>query len=189
MRGRKRRLKNFEKRAEAFSKLTAAEFWKPSRLETRQITRDDRLIQIGAGKHKRLTLKRKPWEYERARIDVPILNAYLHKNKIVPECYVLVHVGFSERTGVQEYFNKPSVNELLHFLSGGGRYLGKESYFNFKRFIKQPCNKGISYEKLNAACNEFAGHNSKATGYSMNNSNIIVLGQNRDGKIRLAIVD
>lgn len=192
-RGRKRRLKNFGKRAQAFAS------------ETRQLKplyRDGRLIVVGTGTHSRLIQKPKASQaFTAKKIEGELFEAFTEK-KLVPRNYQLVSVSLSERqanpagakVAIQEYFHKPSVRSLLYYLEAlkakpkdFSKYLGPAEEILCKRFANQ--NKQLSYATLNTAFGELQRHSSYFFYEEISASNVIVLGTTRDGRLRLAIVD
>ena len=178
LKGRKRRLKNFEKRATAFVKdLNNDKGYK-------LIDRDDRITAIGVGKHKRLVKKKSALEAADAIHYSRKLVSYLNKKKIVSKSYQLVIARLDSKTGVQEYFNRPSFELLVNFK--WGRVCEKENAdLCRKLFGDFP---GITWEKLREAETELLKHLKKIDHWP-DVSNIIVVGQTRDGKLRLALVD
>lgn len=187
LKGRKRRLKNFKQRAfdfvgdEAFG------------IGYRRIIRDRKEMQVGTGKHKRLISKiSKHMSNVIPRIRK--IEEELLSKKSATESYEIVRAHANTDFAVQEYFNRPSISELLEFFKMKKLKLKKSSYLTqetglmCKSFANR--HKGITIEKLEKASAELR-NDIKSTSFTgiVNSGNVIVLGQNRDGKIRLAIID
>jgi len=205
IRTRRKRLEHFEQRADAFD-LALMEGVEG--VDHRHVERDKDII-VGSGQHRRLMMKRSPRHLEFVGRDYEILLDYYQKKGVKPKHYALERVKFSENTGVMEYFNTPSVDELNNYLklrevekergkpftlpeaidAAGEFDLTRDEWFICKRFSKQ--NPGITLEKLGNAFDELHGHIRESIGSDVNivGSNILVLGQMKDGKIKLAIVD
>ena len=194
LKGRKRRLRNFDGRAEALANSLTSK--KPG---VRKTQRDNRLIRIGIGQHKGLAIKRHKNGITTALKYQSILKKYLTDNNINPKFYKFVQVKASPELLVQEYFNKPSLGSLLYFFSVrkikkfsySVILLNKESWFLCKSFANQ--NKGITREKVLQAEKELRNHLSETSfgifARIIIPSNILVLGQTKEGKIKLALVD
>ncbi len=194
LKGRKRRLRNFDGRAEALANSLTSK--KPG---VRKTQRDNRLIRIGIGQHKGLAIKRHKNSITTALKYQSILKKYLTDNNINPKFYKFVQVKASPELLVQEYFNKPSLGSLLYFFSVrkikkfsySVILLNKESWFLCKSFANQ--NKGITREKVLQAEKELRNHLSETSfgifARIIIPSNILVLGQTKEGKIKLALVD
>ncbi|MFH1126183.1 MAG: hypothetical protein V1703_03580 [Candidatus Altiarchaeota archaeon] len=202
---RHKRLEHFEERAGAFyedvKELGEGEAY-------RKVKRDGKAILVGVGKHERLCLKRNPRHVQWAQDLQNLLLKSARSGLIRPEHYELVAIGGSADTGVQEYFHKPSMYQLKRYLeikkdeSSLGRplritefsqmaddqYLTREDVLLCRQFMKQFT--GVTLEKLENAGVEF-DENLFTAGFRgvMQWANIIVLGQNRDGRIRLALAD
>ncbi len=202
-RGRKRRLKNFEKRAEAFYEDMQ------NAKNTKFLKRDGKLIEIGTGTNRRLVEKR---HLKNTFASQKKIFDYLQEKLITPKNYELVPVaeyfGVSTRSQgfiqVQEYFHRPSVAALKSYLDykNAQRALGtkkafekyrtiiqlmsREEFLLCKRFTNQ--NKGVSYLSLFKKAQEFEKHLKEANVW-IDEKNIIILGVTSAGKLRLAIVD
>lgn len=184
LKGRKRRLKNFGQRARAFVK-NAGKAGASS-----VVVRERKPLEVGANENKRLVLKNNPRHIGRAKIDEAGLIGFLEKKKIVPKTYAIVKVAASPELGVQEYFHRPSLRSLIDFIGHkDARIISRspEDMRLCKQFLNQ--HKGITLERLNEAWVEFSSHLRQAKILFQIESNIIVVGQNRDGKLRLALVD
>jgi len=153
----------------------------------------DKKVLVGTGQHKRLTAKRHPLELQFANeVYSKLMHSFRHFGN--PKLFVLVKPACSYETGIQEYFEKPSVAELINFLEAKkshspSSYLKRKQALICKRFTNHPLNKGISLEKLRAALDELKDSCAKVSLGKLFGHNIIVLGQNMDGKIRLALID
>jgi len=153
----------------------------------------DKKVLVGTGQHKRLIAKRWPLDLRVANEAYSVL-MHSFGDFGNPKLFVLVKPACSYETGIQEYFEKPSVAELVDFLEAKksrlpSSYLKREQALICKRFTNHPLNKGISLEKLRAALGELKDCCAKVSIGKMFEHNIIVLGQNMDGRIRLAMVD
>jgi hypothetical protein len=205
IRTRHKRLEHFEQRADAFDlALLEGE----SGVDHKRVERD-KAITVGAGNHRRLMVKRIPSHLKHVQKFQNGLLAYCSSHDLKPEHYVLVPVKLSEDTGVMEYFNTPSVEELSNYLelrdsekkrgkpftlpeaieAAGTFNLTRDEWFICKRFSKQ--NPGVNMENLDAAFMEMNSHIKKANELRLgvHRSNIVVIGQEKEGRIKLAIVD
>jgi len=184
LKGRKRRLKNFKKRAEDFAK--SVEKGTGSKLAIR----DRKPLDVGIGKHKRLVLKR-IGHVKRAKIDQARFIKFLKENKIEPKTYSITRVASHSKLGVQEYFHRPSLNALNLFLGGGknkaSSIMQKGDAMLCKQFLNM--HKDIALLDVRRASKEFFGHLRQANLLFQIEQNIIVVGRAKDGKLRLAIVD
>ncbi len=195
LKGRERRLKHFERRAEAFTRAIDKEGYYEGQRFSKWIQRDKR-VKIGVGEHKRLVEKRLG-HVGPAKIVEASLKNYLKKNKITPKYYSLVEIGASSKFKVQEYFNKPSAAELDEFLRTRqasskekriSKKLSRKQALLCKSFVNQ--HKGITLEKLQKAIVELQKHCTKIPSrIALISTNAIVLGLTKEGKIRLAVVD
>ena len=86
---------------------------------SKDVKRDQKVVLVGTGIHKRLVAKTNRWHVRRVGIQEKALLAHFKSSNIVPEHYKLVKVGFDPKTGIQEYFQRPTLNTL-------------ERFFNFK---------------------------------------------------------
>lgn len=192
-RGRKRRLKHFKQRAEAFLDQFP--------LSHEVVERDSRDVQTGIGQHARLVRKNVVHHLLKAIKLQKLLLEAIQRKEINPNHYALVevHSVVDERIGargVQEYFSKPSVSALWKYFNKKGpnpRWSPKARKTDpllCKSFLNQ--NPSITKEEITKAYFElikdanrfYIPHFIDAA-----SSNVIVLGKSRDGKIRLAIVD
>ena len=107
--GRKRRIARIGKRALAFEKDLAR------KRDFKEVVRDRKPVFVGTGLHKGLVAKEHRNHVGRVALNEKRLLAYLDSGGIVPENYELVKVGFDRKTGIQEYFQRPSVNSLIRF--------------------------------------------------------------------------
>ncbi len=198
--GRQRRLKHFDKRAEAFARdLERGKGYKQAEL-------DGRSVRIGAGQHKRLIKKRWSKDLDRLRSLHSKLKTYLQKQNITQQHYSLVQVRDTIVRGiaVQEYFHKPSLYALTIFLKmkkdgrKSAKGLNRETELLCRQFMGQ--HKGITLKKIEQAGEELRGHLLKVFKgspaeifyHTILNRNLIILGQNtkkQDKRIRIAIVD
>ncbi|MAG21708.1 MAG: hypothetical protein CL943_00180 [Candidatus Diapherotrites archaeon] len=113
MKGRKRRLENFDKRAEAAFRARKKGKYRIS-------TRDGRRIMFAVDGHKRLVLKFNPRDVQDALKIQNELTARIKRRNIVPKKYVFVPIKAvvetrSKEWAVQEYLNKPSLNALRKY--------------------------------------------------------------------------
>jgi len=185
MRGRKARLKNFNERAKSFALGTAR-----NPAQARKLLRDGRSLLIGLTPHKRLALKMKPSHLKALHI---IQRAVFADLKMHPaRTFKLVKLMVDMKTGVQEFHNKPSLNILENYFllkAGEKPSITREEYLLAKQFANQ--NKTITPRLLGRFKKEF----NEITKRNLSQkipiapSNVIILGHNRDGTIRAALVD
>lgn len=191
LKGRKHRLKRFDKRAKAFAGDARID------RESIDLEREHRRIMVGTGRHKRLIKKQSATHLINALEQQRLIAEHLRKKKNPPEHYAFVEVKADFQEGVQEYFHKPSVGALMYFFrfKQKGRVassLGKEDWCLCKQFLGQF--KEVTLEKLKVAFKEFEKDFMDSAFEGWPNrfrlpSNTIVLGQNRDGRLRLALID
>lgn len=190
-------LLNARKKAERFARRATA-FVRDLSRDTghRDLVLDTRDMRIGVGRHRKLIFKREGHLRDAHACQEAILK-HLRTSGKVPEHYVLVPVR-AEIIGekaVQDFFHKPSVSQLKRFFESKTNteparenYLKEEEEASCKRFLKQ--NKGITLDAINSAYEEFHGHWGQAKiRHIFFPFNCVVLGQTRDGKIRLALID
>lgn len=188
----------------------------------------NRSIVVGVGKNNRLVFKKNNEEdhagisreiFERLQEFWSGANAPKEFKLIFPAMVVLAE----EKHWIQEYFNKPSLEELMNYFrmlqaqreaklevaltkkrkftqseSDAFRHFwlkNKESYYRCKQFVRNPKNLGLDFKLLESIHDRIKGDIKKlsTTGRLksdfMKSANFIVLGRNRDGKVRLAIID
>lgn len=201
--GRKNRNKRFLNRARSFVRSPK------KKGEIVEEIFDDASITIGKRSNRRLVLKR-PRDRAATHYLQQRMGEYLAENKIQPEHFVLVTPEGAEVGGhwIQEYFQKPTMRTLaFYFRAIGSKKKQKElpysSYLLARSFIKNPRNAPITSSKVSSAYAElfryysyavasnfihFSGH-PLSPGLALVGKNIVVLGINRDGKLRLAIID
>lgn len=188
LKGRKRRLESFGRRA--------ISFWKAVNKGTgfEEKTLDSRAVKIGKGPHKRLIFKTKRSDLRYAKQDYNELSQYYRRRGSQPKKFVLVEI--LHKGNVQEFFHRPSLHSLSIFLGSSEMELKKaqltrDSALLCKQFANQ--HRQISLQKLEEAIEELKrDYNAAITdsiAESLSPDNVIVLGQNRDGRLRLAIVD
>ncbi|MDO8627726.1 MAG: hypothetical protein Q7K42_04625, partial [Candidatus Diapherotrites archaeon] len=199
--GRKSRNRRFSERAKQFAREL------PSSLQAKKITRFGKTLVLGTGKNKRLVVKTKHFEQTKALQDE--LKHLLEKEDPEQKEYQWVfpeaqHFG---NFSVQEFFNKPTLSQLKKYFSYGkqpGWKLSKNDVQLCKQFLGQKENRDLTLEKLETATwkaeaqfNLAAlraerkglldiyedGQKGALIGYP--SPNIVVLGTNRDGRIRL----
>lgn len=189
MKGRLARLKNFGARARSFQKdLQKGVGFR--RVEREGRSSQPQTIIVGTGMHRRLTKKNKPGELDRAEYIVSSLRQYLSSSRLTPSHYVLVDAKSDRQTGVQEYFNRPSIAELENFLTKGEKYVPtREEEQICRKFLGE--NRGVTSGMLGNAAGEVMRHISRALDHSYipRPSNFIVLGVDRQKRLRLALVD
>lgn len=179
--GRKRRLARFDARAQSF----AYEFVHGGRSKT--IARDGNDMAVGDKNYRGLIVKMDRNALPESKRRFGAINGYLARRKIVPGHFVLVEAKGAVKNGVhiQDYFHAPSVDMLYNYFIGK-KFETKEEYWMCKRFARQF--RGITKEKLEMASKELVRYALECIIYA-DPRNTIVLGQNRDGKLRLAIID
>jgi len=114
-----------------------------------------------------------------------------------------------EDIGAQTYFHKPNAAQLFAFLSAArnkkrakyeGRELTKEEYELCKKFAKNPINHGVTEELLEQASKELLMHiytkfdmlgsaEDKHRFMKANLHNILIQGINRNGTLRITLID
>jgi|GEM_PF-1626906 len=195
LKGTRRRLKNFDSSATAFTK----DFRKGNGYS--QEKRHYTTIFVGRGNNRRRIIKPTlagRTEMELAKQAETILIECAKKSSA--DSFVFVPVKSNPKLGVQQYFNKPSLRSLWQYFWAKKRnrkswFGSREEYLVIKGFVKS--NPKINYEALLEAESElmdvlwdsgvtkFLSRNT----YNFSSKNIIVLGQNKDGKLRLAFID
>ena len=185
LKGRARRLRNFLQRARAFERDSFEQ--KGFNVQKR----DGRRLTVGVGKHRRLVQKNVSRQANVATVYAEKLFVFLKTNNISPKYYKLERLAFDPETGVQEYFNRPSALSLIHFLNAKEnqlrQVLGKTDANLCKKFMGEFPK--VTLEKIDKAKEELFEHLKGVTEYPQVESNILVIGQTRNGKLRLAIVD
>ncbi len=190
---RKKRLKTFEKKAQQFKQAVK----RKDEQTTQTITRDSREIVIGRKQNKGLIFKRNIAEVRVVRfLESKLIEFYNSKN-IKPKTYQLHGLQASE-LGVQEYKKTPTILSLRHylFLKQQKRKMllakFKEDYFICKKFVNEFKLK-ITMDELEKVEFELNNHLKEATkkkiASMISPSNILILGRNRDGRLRIAIID
>lgn len=177
LKGRARRIKNFGNRAKAFQRDSQ----KLQRSEIKFF--DTKGVVVGTGQNKRLILKKRDHLSSTKYWEQKYLDMIKNGTVILEYCE-LVPVVSDVNTGVQEYFNKPSLYSLREFLaSREGRKmpegLSKDDFLRCRQFANQ--HRGINLSKILEVTEE--------CGKFWLDRNIIVLGQNNAGKVRIALVD
>lgn len=167
-----------------------------------------KVFDVGLGQYRRLVRKRRPDHLRYTRhLEGKVLR-YLKDGLITPEHYELVPVKGDVIDGqaVQEFFDKPTATQLMDFLKlkeprihwskalAHRKYLSMEQVKVCKKLMGQ--NKGITADKVNDAVDELNRHlklsSNSPRAFIVNlayRQNVMVLGQTRDGKIRLALID
>jgi len=184
MKGRQRRLKNFQQRADAF--LGDLAKWRGFT----ESEMDGRIVLLGKGMHKRLIMKRNPFDLAIAKYWIVKAKKLISENP--PKNFTLVGLKTDNEFRVQEYRNAPSVSALQSFFQN--KFLPKRERteaevweiaeaLKCKRLANQF--RGITPEKLRFAFDELANYGLMFA----HKSNVLVLGQEKDGSIRLAICD
>ncbi len=187
-RGRQRRLRNFAKRVQAFSRDIKRE------KSVKKIKRDVDLVTVGTGVHRRL-IKKNALDFANLnKVNLALFSA-IANGGIKPQNYELVKVTHLDAGGIgaQEYFEKPTVRELgIYFYEksskkrGGPKALTKEQALLCKRVANK--DKSLDLSKVEAAFIELQEHCSQVFTFCPVRKNIVVFGI-RNGKIRLAIID
>lgn len=187
---RKRRLKNFPMRADAFKRALNTNPEKASTI----VERDLRKVVVGKGTHKRLIMKSNLKHIKIAEKIELILQDYFYRTHTKPKSYTLTPIHSHQ--GVQEYFSRPSIESAGQYLFNAAKRnsMKKNSpddYLICKRFFGEKYNANVARKNVLEAYNELLDHMNLAhpgMGEVLS-SNIIILGTTREGKIRLAIVD
>jgi len=158
LKGRKRRLTNFETRAEAFvSDLKKGRGF-------RTVSSSATEIKVGTGKNKRLAEKNGSHLCIAARYETA-LKDFLKSQNITPKNYVLVSPKHDLVLGVQEYFQAPSLWALLRFLN---IKLDRNHFYKIRGYDKEVAKqfagryKQLTLEKLEQTIDEFYKHLRKA---------------------------
>jgi len=197
IKGRKRRLRNFQQRAKDF----AAGCRKRTGYKTLEL--DGKPLSVGAGKHRRLVGKFSDNDMLEGQRRQEMLQSYLRGHKIVPQNYELVQpasalIGAEAKKiislpfGVQEFFHRPNLLVLRAFFwgkqvrAGRLRALSKEEFLLCKQLVNQY--KAVTAQKVEAAAQEIEARFSGAGTY-VAMQNLVVVGITRQGRLRLAIVD
>jgi hypothetical protein len=203
MRRRAARLKNFEQRAKSFVQHGSLS---DQFARFKHVTRDQHPLRIGVGQHKRLALKLNVSHIE-DMLDLEE-RLFTHLKKHPAEHFQLIKLAVTilpeiqfhppSMVAVQEYQHKPTLATLADYfflkegkpnLWGELRNMKKEDYFLAKQFARQ--HRGITLEKLKLVKEELwnATHKASHLNDYGNTTNVLVLGLNHDGKLRIALVD
>jgi len=197
IKGRKRRLKNFDSRAKAFEvDIAKNHVFDGVKNVCRKWSLG--LGHLGIGKHRRLRYKTsdKRELYFASEAQSQLLTL-IKSGELKPKNYVLAEVASNSKLGVQEYFHRPSLEALRIFLEAKAkdkkpRWMSKTDYFLCKRLLGQYKKTGqkIDLAKVKETEKEFLDHLEKHTWFKMYfSSNVIVLGLTKNGELRLALVD
>lgn len=207
-RGRQRRTKHFEKRANAFERDIARG------IGFTKVVRDGKEIIVGTGRNKRLVKKParsnfgKIFPFIRKIEDELLLREKDPKTR--PKSYVLVPLKAHPEFGIQEYMEKPTLYQLITFLEmrknpnapmpKGRPALNKGEILLCKRFAKQYPN--ITLEMLKELEKELRNNVIEVAPpqmifqYHFTPRNVLVLGQRKGGRsgkgdrrIKVAIID
>lgn len=159
-----------------------------------EVIRDRKCLWVGTGEHRRLAFKPNLKHVGRAYVQQEKLLNHLSEKQITPEHYKIVRVGLDAKTGLQEYFHRPSLEALERFLNfrqtkrhTSLNELEAEDLRLCKQFLGK--HKGLTLEKIKSAEEEIFLHLSEIGEIGQIKANIVVVGTTRDGKLRLAIVD
>jgi hypothetical protein len=205
-RGRKRRLKNFWQNAKDF--LFAVD--NSNQLDNSRLIKSEvssrRHFFRAAGKkitgtRQRLAIKenRQHLIYALAYQDKLIKDLASRRFKPVHFSYVPFSARVVGELSVQEYFHKPNAEQLLDFLNAvverrrNKNYksdLTKKEYELCKKFAKNPINAGITVEKINLAVNEILEYFEISNVFENSDThNVLIQGINRDGTLRVTLID
>lgn len=206
LKGIQRRRRHFMERAHAL--FGAVE--KGRKAEYEAMKRQDTPIIIGRGKHRRLVIKT-TWHLECTMMLQEKLLSFLKTEGITPQHYSLHEVraarlggativpGLTGSAVVQEYFDKPTVAELLsyfHWKAGREqrRLPSKGTILLCKKLTGTHDNKKLTPDKVQEAYRELYrhAHDKKVLGkdfHPIAEQNVVVLGLTRDAKVRLALID
>ncbi|MEK6958501.1 MAG: hypothetical protein AABW59_00485 [archaeon] len=195
-RGRKRLLKTFTSRMQSFLGSIRKGKGEGKTYETLKGNSEE--MKIGRGPNKHLVEKRGQRVERAAKAERELID-YLKRMRSTTKNFSLVQVHgevMKKTIGVQEYFERPRINDLISYITSagsltqGGKKFTKRDIEICKKFIKNPVNKNITVKKLAQARDEISGLlNNNTHARNMFNTSIIVLGINADGRLRLAIVD
>ncbi|MEI7961208.1 MAG: hypothetical protein WCI04_02630 [archaeon] len=191
MKGRRRRLRNFEKKAESFVGAISKGH------DFRETTMDDRQVKVGMKQHKRLILKRMG-HYQALVVPMKSFIQRLEKNPA--KFFTLVELGYSKKFMIQEYRDRPTVGMLFQFFEK--RFLKKserttqdeweiEEALKCKRLVNQykKISPGLvknAFEELSMRAHEYG---SPLYNFPITRTSVLVLGFNRNGTLRLALMD
>lgn len=207
-RGRRRRIRHFENRAEAFERDIKRG------VGFRRAVRDGKEIIVGTGKHRRLVKKPQNSNFRMISPFIRQIEEALvlrEKNpETRPKSYVLVPLEAAPDLEIQEYMQKPTLYQLITFLEmkegpkatrpKGSPTLNKEELRLCKRFVKQYPN--ITLKMLRELHRELRNDvidvapEKMIFQYHFTPRNVLVLGQRKGGKsgkgdrrIKIAIID
>jgi len=188
MKGRARRLRNFDNKAEAFQEAIN------KNTGFIKLQMDFREVKVGKGPFKRLIQKRHPEEY--TQIKPFISEAIKELEKKPAKYFTIAELGYSQKYGIQEYKDKPTVTMLIHFFRQKGKPKNQrpplikgeiEEILKCKKLVGQY--KEITEEAITKTIEELMHRFPVIVGSEIYYHNIIVLGKNRNGTLRLAISD
>ena len=150
--GRKSRLKNFWENAEnIMNSFMGGKTTAPVRRSGRWIRKgtEGRRIVVKDADHLQKTLLKND-----------TLRQRISEAEIKPKYFDVIHpkgrVFLKSEWGVQEYFNKPNISQILLYLESRENKrkihsFTKDEYLLVKQFMKNPRNKGLTLEKINQA--------------------------------------
>jgi hypothetical protein len=203
--GKRRRLRNFDKNAENAAKAMAQE------KGHKWINRIGRKFRVAMGTKSRRMILKSSGEVAATLAHQKWLVEQIGTGKIKPKTFTLeeFHAFIPEKeittldkpfgTGIQQYYDKPTLYNLVAYLelkaNGHTDFeLSKEEYFLAKKFMRRTKNKGITSDqlyKVNAELSKIAIKNSQlaAFKYIPWGTNTIIQGVNKDGTLRVTIID
>jgi hypothetical protein len=106
-----------------------------------------------------------------------------------PQTFKLVFPAHNAEHLVQEKFHAPNAAVLQMYL--GKYHMGKENARMCKELLRRPGNEGLTQLRVAEAIAELARFSLKAkvdVGENFH-ENVVILGMDRSGKVRLAVID
>jgi hypothetical protein len=190
--GRKNRLKNFWNNAgEIMNSFMRGKTTKPVRRSGRIIRKgtEGRRIVVKNASHLERTLMKNSMLAEKIFISEK-------KPKHFSIIYPKGRVFLESNWGVQEYFNKPNIEQIRKYFESRETVskihdaFSKEEYLLVKQFMKNSVNKKITLEKIKEAYEELRSWTKHSRDdFLLSPHNVLIQGINRDGKLRLTIID
>lgn len=153
-----------------------------------------RSLHIGTGEHRGLVIGKADTVLLQQVLE--LLKRFFKRESVTPKNYILKELRCA--FGVQEFLEQPTLQDLIFFLKGEKNqiYLQQISEYYKKlceKFLKDPKNEGVTLEKLDVAERELYEHSTALEKYGRRtifaDRNVLVLGQEKDGKVIVAPVD
>jgi len=157
------------------------------------IVRSGKAIDVGVGEYEGLIIGKA--DLVTLRMAMDMLHDLFENKEIVPQTYRLKELydcRFPDNNGVQEFIDRPTLNDLINFLKGGihSELINQQAISRCQEFLDAVGNKGIDLKKLNEADQELYEHSTSLPRRTIfTERNVLVLGMDPEGRVILAPVD